>query len=329
MAETAIAGARVDFVPAWAARIVAAVSYRLAAEAERRLLWLRVFFGAGIGVYFALRVEPPLWPSVATAIAAAGLSFVLRRHPAWCEAALALTVFAAGVALMGETAWERRAPMLQHHLGPVILTGRVIDIDLAQRGWRIVVEPDPVAGLDPAGQPHRLRLHIPRTSDELNPGDHVRLKAMLYPVPPQILPGGRDFQRELYFVGIGGVGYTFGGARRINAVLPVSTGGVASALITGKRGAIAEEVKQSFRDSGLSHLLAIAGLHLGLVGAFVFFTVRGSLALIPPVALRYPIKKIAAGVTLVVLTCYLLISGAAIPTERAFVMNGIVFAAIL
>jgi competence protein ComEC len=75
--------------------------------------------------------------------------------------------------------------------------------------------------------------------------------------------------------------------------------------------------------------LAIAGLHLGLVGAFVFFAVRGGLALIPRVALRYPIKKIAAAATLVVLTCYLLISGAAIPTERAFVMNGIVFAAIL
>jgi competence protein ComEC len=185
----------------------------------------------------------------------------------------------------------------------------------------------------------------------------VRLKALLHPPPLQILPGGRDFQRELYFAGIGAVGYTFGGARRItgaegaseagggwaedlrhlrtdmtrriNAVLPGSTGGVASALITGKRGAIAEEVKQSFRDSGLSHLLAIAGLHLGLVGAFVFFAVRGGLALIPWVALRYPIKKIAAAATLLVLTCYLLISGAAIPTERAFVMNGIVFAAIL
>jgi competence protein ComEC len=51
--------------------------------------------------------------------------------------------------------------------------------------------------------------------------------------------------------------------RRIASVLPGSTGGVASALITGKRGAISEEVKQAFRDSGLSHLLAIAGLHLG------------------------------------------------------------------
>ena len=344
MADTAVAGERVGFTPAWAARVVAALSDRMAAEGERRLLWLPVFFGSGIGLYFALKVEPPLWPGVAVAIAGAGLSFAFRKHPAWCEAALALTVFAAGFALICETARERQAPMLQRHLGPVTVTGRIVDIDLAERGWRVVVEPDPIAGLDPADQPRRLRLHIPQTSDELNPGDQVRLKAMLYPVPQQILPGGRDFQRELYFAGIGGVGYTFGGARRItgldgapksgggwaedlrhlrtemtrriNAVLPGSTGGVASALITGKRGAIAEDVKQSFRDSGLSHLLAIAGLHLGLVGAFVFFTVRGGLALIPPVALRYPIKKIAAATTLVVLSCYLLISGAAIAQIR-------------
>jgi hypothetical protein len=158
MADTAVAGERVGLVPAWAARIFAALTDRLAAEGDRRLLWLPVFFGAGIGIYFVLRVEPPLWPGVAAAIAGAGLSFALRRHPAWCETALALTVFAAGFALMGETAWERQAPMLQRHLGPVTLTGRVVDIDLAQKGWRIVVEPDPLAGLDPAGQPRRVRL---------------------------------------------------------------------------------------------------------------------------------------------------------------------------
>ena len=243
--------------------------------------------------------------------------------------------------------------MLQRHLGPIALSGRVIDIDLMEKGWRIVIDADPLSSVDPSDRPRRLRVHIPPSSDELNPGDRVSLKAKLYPVPAQILPGGRDFQRELYFAGIGGVGYTFGGAhrvagpeseggwrdslrqlrteisRRISSVLPGSTGGVASALITGKRGAITEEVKQAFRDSGLSHLLAIAGLHLGLVGAFVFFAVRGGLALIPPIALRYPIKKIAACATLLVLACYLLLSGAAIPTQRAFVMNGLVFGAII
>jgi competence protein ComEC len=45
----------------------------------------------------------------------------------------------------------------------------------------------------------------------------------------------------------------------------------------------------------------------------VFFAVRGGLALIPPIALRSPIKKVAACATLLVLACYLLLSGAAIP----------------
>jgi competence protein ComEC len=356
MADAAVAGGRLRPVAEWRTWLLRALADRLAAEGERRLLWLPVFFGAGIGVYFVLKVEPPLWPGIAAAVTGLALAFALRRHSGCCEAVLAFTVFAAGFALMRETAWEREAPMLQRHLGPVAVTGRVIDIDVMEKGWRIVIDNDPLPWLDPADQPRRLRVHIPQTSDEINPGDRVSLRAMLYPVPAQILPGGRDFQRELYFAGIGGVGYTFGTAhrttepeavgtgggwredlrqlrteisRRISAVLPGSTGGVASALITGKRGAITEEVKQAFRDSGLSHLLAIAGLHLGLVGAFVFFAVRGGLALIPWVTLRYPIKKIAAGVTLLVLACYLLLSGAAIPTQRAFVMNGLVFGAII
>ncbi len=359
MADAAIAERRLGLVPAWSAHLAAALAGRLAAEGERRLLWLPVFFGAGIGVYFALGFEPPLWPSVIATIAGAVSAFGLRRHRVWWEAALALAVFAAGFALIREAASEREATMLQRRLGPVMVTGRVVDIDLLEKGWRLVIAPDPVPGLGAGEQPRRLRLHIPPTSDLLIPADRVSLKALLYPVPGPIVPGGYDRQRELYFAGIGGVGYSFGGAhrltrgedegassyrgawqdfvqrlrtkmsRRITAVLPGSTGGIASTLITGKRGAIPEADKQAFRDSGLAHLLAISGLHLGLVGGFVFVFVRGGLALIPWVALRYPIKKIAAVLALAVLAGYLFISGAAVPTQRAFVMNGIVFAAVL
>jgi competence protein ComEC len=333
-----------------------AIAEAVAAEGDRRILWLPVCFGGGIALYFALTVEPPIWLGLAITAAAIVTAIAFRRRPVWRSAAICLALGAAGFALIAETAGERAAPMLERRVGPIALTARVIDIDTMERGWRIVVAPDPLPGLDPAQQPRRLRIHITAASDLLSPGDRTSLKAMLYPVPGQTLPGGHDLQRELYFAEIGGVGYSYGGAhrlapaedaaapggwrqwllqlrtevtRRITAVLPGSTGGVASALIAGKRGAIDESVKEAFRNSGLSHLLAIAGLHLGLVGAFVFFAVRGGLALIPPIALRYPIKKIAAAVTLVVLTCYLMLSGAAIPTERAFVMNGIVFAAIL
>ncbi|MGH7046512.1 MAG: ComEC/Rec2 family competence protein [Stellaceae bacterium] len=353
MADAAITGGGLG--AASGARLIKAAAAAYTAEGERRLLWLPVCFGAGIGVYFCLTVEPPLWLGAGATLFAGGAAFALHRHPLPCEAMLALVLFCAGFALIGETSWQRQAPMLQRRLGPVMLTGRVVDIDQLDRGWRVIVAPDPLPGLATDEQPRRLRVHIAASSDLLAPGDRVAMRAVLYPVPGQILPGAHDLQREAYFAEIGGVGYTYGPARliapagpgsdggwrerlrhlrtvmsrRIIAVLPGSTGGVASALITGKRGAISEQVKTAFRQSGLQHLLAIAGLHLGLVGGFVFFTVRAGLALIPWVALRFPIKKISAAATLAVLTGYLLLSGGKIPTERAFVMNGLVFAAIL
>jgi competence protein ComEC len=57
--------------------------------------------------------------------------------------------------------------------------------------------------------------------------------------------------------------------------------------------------------------------------------VRGVLAAIPSVALRYPIKKWAALASLVVSLGYLVVSGAPVPTQRAFIMNAIVLLAIL
>ena len=355
MADAAAAGGGLGSASWRGAGLLAAVAARFEAEGERRLLWLPVFFGVGIAVYFSLSVEPPLWPGAVAAVAAGAFAWALRRHRWGGEAALAIVLVAAGFTLAGETTRDRRTAMLERRLGPVDVTGRVVNVDILGKGRRLIVAPDALPGLDPGRPLPHLRLHIPPSSDALLPGDRVALKAVLYPVPGPIPPGRRDMQRDLYFAGIGAVGYSYGGARRIaapegsaaggwrerlrslrsdmtdriTAVLPGSTGGVAAALITGKRGAVAEEVKEAFRNSGLSHLLAIAGLHLGLVAAFVFFAVRGGLALIPAVALRYPIKKIAAAAALAVLTGYLLISGAAIPTQRAFVMNGLVFVAIL
>ena len=53
------------------------------------------------------------------------------------------------------------------------------------------------------------------------------------------------------------------------------------------------------------------------------FTVRGGLALIPWVALRYPIKKITALVTLVVLFCYLMSDGRPLYINRLEMERGV------
>jgi competence protein ComEC len=89
------------------------------------------------------------------------------------------------------------------------------------------------------------------------------------------------------------------------------------------------EDEQALRDAGLAHVLAIAGLHMALVGLGLFWTVRALLALLPAIALNYPIKKWAAAAALCGAGFYLAISGAATPATRAFVMLATMLVAII
>ena len=65
--------------------------------------------------------------------------------------------------------------------------------------------------------------------------------------------------------------------------------------MVGEDDGISEKTWEVTRLSGIAHLIAISGSHFLLIGGFVFFIVRAALAAFPYVALRWPIKKIAAG----------------------------------
>src|SRR5580658_1111925 len=97
MAELTVAG-RLDAAPGQLRRRFGALAAAWAAESERRVLWLPVFFGIGIALYFALTVEPPLWLGrVALAAAVAMTAAVWRRAP-WRDATIALAFIAGGLA---------------------------------------------------------------------------------------------------------------------------------------------------------------------------------------------------------------------------------------
>jgi competence protein ComEC len=57
--------------------------------------------------------------------------------------------------------------------------------------------------------------------------------------------------------------------------------------------------------------------------------VRAVLALVPALALRYPIKKWAAAAALAAASFYLVLSGAAVPTVRSWIMMSIVLIAVM
>ena len=319
------------------------------------MLWLPVLLGLGIGLYFALPVEPPTWLGLAGIAATAGLGWLGRRHTVSLVVALAFGVLALGFAAVQWRTVTVEAPVLNHRLGPTSVGGRVVAVEAFPGASRVTLERLRIGQLSPARTPERARLRLGGNQPRLVPGDWIRVRAVLSPPPPPAAPGAFDFQRQSFFRQLGAVGFSLGAAtvhedhradgtaasglalervrqrvsERVLAGLDGTPGAIAAALTTGARGAIPVQVMAAIRDSGLAHLLAISGLHIGLVAGILFVGLRAALALVPPVALRYPIKKWAATAALAGALAYALIAGATVPTQRAFLMIGLVLFAVL
>ena len=328
------------------------LALRLADEQERWLLWAPVAVGLGVYLYFTGTDEPALLTALGPPVLAAiGLATMWRR-PALRFPALLLLLCAIGYAAGAVRTHSVDAPVIGRKIGPVTVTGHVLAVDPRQHGVRIVLDDLTVGRLSAADTPARVRLTVRVGAATLRPGQVVTMRAVLLPIRPPVAPGAADFQRRAYFERIGASGFVItapavvedaGGGwfgawierardtamRRIAAVLPGDAGGVAVALLTGHRGGISPEAMAAIRNAGLAHLLAISGLHIGMVAGIVFFILWFGLALAPGAALHWPTRKIAALGALAVAAAYLLLTGATIPTQRAFLMLAVVMAGVL
>ncbi|HEX9461910.1 MAG TPA: ComEC/Rec2 family competence protein [Alphaproteobacteria bacterium] len=336
-------------------RLGATLADRLAAERERLALWLPVAFGTGIGVYFALPREPAMWLGPAIAIAAGLLAALGRRSALAVIVGIAVAAMGLGLSVAQLRSRLVAAPMIEKRIGPADIEGRIAAVEVRPEGRRIMIDRLHIAGLAADRTPAQVRLVVRRAPEQhLVPGDLVSLRAVLLPPPAPAAPGAYDFQRDAWFARLGGVGFTageiqrrgradpddYGWTLRLNAarqtvvertlaVIPGPAGPVAAALLTGEQGAIPPEAMAWMRDSGLAHLLSISGLHISLVAGIVFFAIRRGLALIPHVALRYPIKKWSAVAAFLAITFYMLFASPGVPTQRSWLMTSIVLFAIL
>ena len=329
---------------------------RLLAERERWFLWLPVGVGTGIAIYFALPVEPPLWLGLAYALPLL-LVLVLGRTTASpgrivpLPLVIAFAAIALGLAIAPIRTWSIAAPVLERRAAYEI-EARVRLIEDRVRGQRLLLDRALLEGVEPRATPELIRVSVRSATAELQPGDRVRLRALLMPPSPPSEPHGFDFARQAYFMRLGAVGYALGEAERLEAAadrgwalaiaharqivadhirefVPGAAGAVGVALMTGLRGAIPEHVWYDMQVAGIAHLLAISGLHLGLVAGTLFFAARIALALAPPLALRLPTKKVAAAIALGGALVYLLLTGATIPTQRAFIMTALMLLAVM
>ena len=324
--------------------------------ARRRLaLWLPVAFGIGIASYFALAIEPSPMAAAALALVPALLALVAPRG-APRAAATALTLAGLGFGTAALRTASVAAPVLAAPVSALV-EGRVREITQSAGGLpRLTLDGVTIYGVAPEATPVRVRVTLRRPADGVGPGAWVSVLADLAPPGPPVAPGAFDFRRAAWFERLGAIGTARSAvaliaparppapAERLSLALDTAraalsaalrgriegeAGAFAAAIVTGDRSGLPVEALDALRDSSLAHLLAISGLHLAIVCGLVFGALRLGLALLPGVALRWPVKAIAALAALGAALAYLALSGGAVATQRAFLMAGVALGGVL
>jgi competence protein ComEC len=328
----------------------------LAFEIEQRRLfpWIAVCFGLGILLFFQADGAPALWAPLAALGICCAAGALLRRNLVLLSIMIGLTALFAGFSSGAIRARSVAAPVLTR-IVIVPVTGFIAAVEDRAQGKRLLLRVTDMKDIPEAERPRLVRVSV-RDGEGLSAGQFIGGTARLLPPPQAAWPGGYDFARDAYFKGIGAVGSFTGAVRRIDppvspnlswriaasidearnaltqriaASIGNAAGGVAAALVTGKRGLIAEPTNDVLRAAGIYHIVSISGLHMVLAAGTFFWLARALLALAPGIVLLWPVKKIAAVAAMTGATIYCVFSGSDVATQRSLIMTLVMFGAIL
>ncbi len=186
----------------------------------------------------------------------------------------------------------------------------------------------------------------------LSVGDRWRLTVRLKQPHGFMNPGGFDYEKWLFQQRINATGYvrtkaaqTFLASewqshpvdrlrQHLRQLMDDPPGnhpytGLVTALAIGDRNGIPNDQWEVMTRTGTSHLMAISGLHIGLVAGIAFFLGRHIWSLLGRAPLLVPAPRAAAVIALLAACAYAALAGFSIPTQRALIMIAVVMAALL
>jgi competence protein ComEC len=293
-------------------------------------------------------------PRAASPLAAApkgGCGFIARRI---MVGVLALSAGFLWAAQRAEWRLADALPMEREGVD-MTLVGRVVDLpQQLDEGVRFVFAPDRSA----AAVPGRIMLSWYRPRDEdaqvpvVRAGERWRFVVRLKRPHGFVNPAGFDYEAWLLERGLRATGYVRSGARRIDAEsgstlqrvdrlrgeirdrFAATLGeapytGVLVALVIGDQRAIPSAQWETFRRTGISHLVAISGMHISLVGLLAGALIGAVWRRVPRLVLRLPARKASALAAIAAATAYALLAGMGIPVQRALIMLLVVALALL
>jgi competence protein ComEC len=246
---------------------------------------------------------------------------------------------------------QRLPPQLSHH--NLQVRGYVASLP-ERRGnhTRFVFEIDEFISPQLKHYPHKVRLSWYHNPPELQPGDEWLLTLRLHAPHNFTNPGSFDYSGWLLQKGIIATGYVYAKGRNSNVarqtghyllqqlryrlrnyldtvLADAPAGGLLKALVMGDRSGIAEADWKSLQHTGTVHLMAISGLHIGLVAGFVYFIILSFWRVLPRACLVLPAPKAAAIAGWLAALMYSALAGFAIPTQRALLMLAVLVVAQL
>ncbi|WP_379923513.1 ComEC/Rec2 family competence protein [Erythrobacter sp. R86502] len=330
-----------------------------------RAPWLAVIFASGIVTWFVL---PYAWQwclvlalTVGSAFAAAVIwnpdhTFYDTRVNVRLAVVVCSLVFAAGVAAI----WIRSSVVGAEPIPApqvALLEGRILarEDQPADNRLRLTLAVRLSQEAANHGAARMVRVNVPMATfggqgvpQGLSEGAVVRLRARLMPPASPMLPGSYDFARAAWFKGLSATGTIVGPLQvlrnandqsdiaslqrllssHVRNRVEGSPGAIAAAFASGDRGGIKESDELAMRDSGLTHLLSISGLHVSAVIAAAYFVTLKLLALWPAVALRMRLPVASATIGALAGVGYTLLTGAEVPTVRSCVAALLVLGAL-
>ena len=232
----------------------------------------------------------------------------------------------------------------------VLVSGVVADIvEYRRDSIRFILKPLNIQNYEKP-LPDKIRLSWYRGDVKPEAGEHWQLLVKMRKPRGFQNPGGFDFQRWLFVERIGATGYVKRSDENRKLAEPVwwdinqyreslsaaisrqcsgcDYAGLFKALVIGFRGDIGSEQRRVLQETGTAHLIAISGLHIGLIAGLFYFLGRLSWRL---GLYRLSINRIecSAIISLLAAAAYAALAGFSLPTIRALVMLAVIVVALL
>ena len=199
----------------------------------------------------------------------------------------------------------------------------------------------------------RIRLTVSGEGPKFQKGDRIAVFGKIRSIRNFNNPGGFDYKRYMAFKKVWGTAYV--SSRKVallekrsekgvgtiiaevrskfsDLIDAAGTGkahGLIKALIIGDRSSVSQDLRDAFNRAGIGHLLAISGLHIGIVASAAFLFFSWMLSHVKPLLWHAWTQKGAVLLSVVPVLIYGFISGMSPSTQRAVIMVMVFLAAFL